>query len=237
MPEFSITCSEPETDAVLTPRPRICTRVIVIDEQGLMRDGLCALIAGNEEFEVLGAESTVADALRHPSSARCDVFVMDFARARTQGPELIGDIKRRHPKARVLVLTFGRDDYIIDATLRAGADGYLLKGDSCTDLFSALSSIAQGKGFLSPSIFDRVVSGYVRTRPARRPQGQSVQELTDREKQVIRLIAAGHRTREIASLLSLSPKTIEKHRTNLMRKLRLRNASAVAAYAIARGLA
>jgi DNA-binding NarL/FixJ family response regulator len=113
----------------------------------------------------------------------------------------------------------------------------VLKNDSCNELFTALRSIAAGKGFISPSIYGRVVSGYVRTRPVRRAAGRPADELTERERQVIRLIAGGRRTREIADMLSLSPKTIEKHRASIMRKLQLRNASAVAAYAIARGLA
>lgn len=202
-----------------------------------MRDGLCALISGGGEFEIVGTEATVGEALLNPACADANVFVIDFAPARSQSPELIRDIKGRLPAARVLVLTFGRDDHLIDGALRAGADGYVLKNDTCNELFTALRSVAAGKGFISPSICDRVVSGYVRTRPLRRTAGQPSEELTERERQVIRLIAGGHRTREIAHMLSLSPKTIEKHRANLMRKLRLRNASAVAAYAIARGLA
>lgn len=223
------------SDDVLTPRARTRTRVFVVDEKGLMRDGLCALISATEEFMISGAETTVADALGNPASAQSDVFVVDFALARAQGPELIAEIKATLPAVRVLVLTFRRDDQLIDGALRAGADGFVLKYDSRNELFTALRSIAEGKGFISPSICDRVVSGYVKTRSVRNAAGQRSHELTDRERQVIRLIAAGHRTREIAQILSLSHKTIEKHRTNLMRKLHLRNASAVAAYAISHG--
>ena len=227
-----------ESDSVLTPRLEVRTRVFVVDEKGLMRDGLCALISGGEEFEVVGTEATVGDALRNAACA--DVRrIRDRFRTRPDrtGRELIRDVKVRLPAARVLVLTFGRDDHLIDGALRAGADGYVLKNDSCNELFTALRSVAAGKGFISPSICDRVVSGYVRTRPLRRTAGRPAEELTERERQVIRLIAGGRRTREIAHMLSLSQKTIEKHRANLMRKLRLRNASAVAAYAIAHGLA
>jgi len=224
-------------DDVLKPRPRPFTRVFLVDEKGLMRDGLCALIGENGDFEIVGIESTVGDALRNAASIQAEVFVVDFAQAGTLGPDLVADIKIRLPGARVLILTFGRDDQLIDSALRAGADGYVLKNDSCNEFFTALRSVAAGKAFISPSICDRVVKGYVRTRPKDRVAKTQANELTERERQVIRLIAAGHRTREIAQLLSLSHKTIEKHRTNLMRKLHLRNASAVAAYAIARGLA
>lgn len=226
-----------ELEAVLKPRPRPFTRIFVVDEKGLMRDGLCALIGDNGDFEIVGIEATVRDALRNVASLQAEVFVVDFAQAGALGPDLVADIKIRLPAARVLILTFGRDDQLIDSALRAGADGYVLKNDSCNEFFTALRSVAAGKAFISPSICDRVVKGYVRTRPKDRVAKTQANELTERERQVIRLIAAGHRTREIAQLLSLSHKTIEKHRSSLMRKLGLRNASAVAAYAISHGFA
>jgi two-component system, NarL family, response regulator NreC len=226
-----------EPDSVLTPRTHARARIFVVDEKGIMRDGLCALIADSAEFEVIGSDSSVADALRNPASTRAEVIVVDFPQARSEGPQLIGSIKARLPHVGVLVLTLGKNDHLIDAALRAGADGCVLKNDSCSELFTALRSIVAGLSFVSPSISGRVVSAHVQKSVPGPVRGQPADELTERERQVIRLIAAGHRTREIAQLLSLSHKTIEKHRTSLMRKLRLRNASAVAAYAIARGLA
>jgi DNA-binding NarL/FixJ family response regulator len=174
--------------------------------------------------------------LRRELAAAPDVVVADFPRLGAGGVEAITNLKGRWPDARVLVLTSQKDERTIDGVLRAGADGYVLKNDSCNELFTALRSIAAGKGFISPSIYDHVVTGYVRARQLPRGRGTPSSELTDRERQVMRFIAAGHRTREIAKQLSLSHKTIEKHRTSLMRKLGLRNASAVAAYAIAHGL-
>jgi DNA-binding NarL/FixJ family response regulator len=222
--------------SVLTPRTRARTRILIIDEKGIMRDGLCALLSASEEFEIVGAESSGAEALKNAASTAPQLVIIDFSQAMQNGPDLIATFKTRLPGTRVLVLTFRKEDHIIDASLRAGADGYILKNDTCGELFTALRSIAAGKGFISPSICDRVMTGYVRTRDSSRARGSGSGELTDRERQVMRMIAAGHRTREIADLLSLSHKTIEKHRTSLMRKLGLRNASAVAAYAISHGL-
>lgn len=223
-------------DGVLSPRARARIGVLVIDEKGIMRDGLCALLSGAQEFEIVGSESAVADALRRELAAAPDVVIADFPRLGNGGAEAITNFKQRWPQVSVLVLTFHKDEHTIDSVLRAGADGYVLKNDSCNELFAALRSIAAGKGFISPSICDHVVSGYVRARQQPHGRGALTSELTDRERQVMRFIAAGHRTREIAKMLSLSHKTIEKHRTSLMRKLGLRNASAVAAYAIAHGL-
>jgi DNA-binding NarL/FixJ family response regulator len=224
------------TDNTVPPRARSRTRILIVDERGIMRDGLCALLAHTEEFEVVGSESSITDALRSTASIEAEVIVVDFPQTKPYGLEQITSIKARLPNARVLVLTFRKDDQLIDAALRAGADGYLLKNDSCTELFTALRSVAAGKGFMSPAIGERVAGGYGGTNESSRGRGSRADELTDRERQVIRLIAAGNRTREIAQILSLSHKTIEKHRTSLMRKLGLRNASAVAAYAIAHGL-
>jgi DNA-binding NarL/FixJ family response regulator len=207
----------------------------VVDEPGIMRDGLCALLAGTEEFEVVGTLSEVGEARSALASAPPDVLIVDLSNSKDIGHELIADMKARHATVRVLVLTFRKDDNVIDSALRAGADGYVLKNDSRHDLFMALRSIAAGRGYISPSICNRVVSGYVQARDPARNRAAARGELTERERQIMRLIAAGQRTREMAESLSLSPKTVEKHRANLMRKLGLRNASAVAAYAIANG--
>ena len=220
----------------LTARVRPRIGILIIDEKGILRDGLCALLSGAQGFEIMGSESSAADALRRELASAPDVVIADFPRLGADGPETITSLKGRWPEVRVLVLTFQKDEHTIDRVLRAGADGFVLKNDSCNELFTALRSIAAGKGFMSPSIDDHVVTGYVRARQPLRGRSTPTSELTDRERQVMRLIAAGHRTREIAKELSLSHKTIEKHRTSLMRKLGLRNASAVAAYAISHGL-
>jgi DNA-binding NarL/FixJ family response regulator len=220
---------------VLSPRVRGRIRILVLDEPGIMRDGLCALLASSEEFEVIGSFAEVGEARRALANAAPEIMVVDLSHPRDVGHQIIAETKSRHPGVRVLVLTFRKDDNVIDAALRAGADGYVLKNDSRNDLFMALRNIASGRGYISPSICGRVVSGYVQARDPNRARATARGELTERERQIMRLIAAGQRTREMAQSLSLSPKTVEKHRANLMRKLGLRNASAVAAYAIANG--
>ena len=222
-------------EAVLSPRARGRIRILVLDEPGIMRDGLCALLASSEEFEVTGTFADAAEARRALASTTPDVLIADLSHSRDIGYQIIGETKTRYPSVRVLVLTFRKDDAVIDAALRAGADAYVLKNDSRNDLFMALRNIASGRGYISPSICNRVVSGYVQARDPGRSRATARGELTERERQIMRLIAAGQRTREMAASLSLSPKTVEKHRANLMRKLGLRNASAVAAYAIANG--
>ena len=220
-----------------TPSPRVRGRVrlLVVDEAGLMRDGLCTLLAGPPDFEIAGVASIGLEAVRVAVDLQPHVVIIDFPATPVQGPGLIASLKSELPDLGVIVLTFRKEEHLIEAALRAGADGYVLKSDSREDLFGAVVSVAAGLGFVSPSIQGRAVRSYLGLPQKERERTEP--QLTEREHQVIRLIAAGHRTREIAHLLSLSHKTIEKHRTTLMRKLGLRNASAVAAYAAAHGLA
>jgi DNA-binding NarL/FixJ family response regulator len=218
-------------------RHRGSIRVLVVDEKGIMRDGLCALLAVMPDIEIVGSVSAGADASRAVASLRPTVIVIDFPPLPLKGPKLIAALKTQAPDAHVLVLSFHRESRLIEAALQAGAAGYVLKSDRRDDLFEAVLSVAAGKRFLSPSIRGRAIRSDGRAPAAERTPVPSSVDLTDRERQVIRLIAGGRRTREIAQALSLSHKTIEKHRASLMRKLGLRNASAVAAHAIAHGLA
>lgn len=163
----------------------------------------------------------------------------------TNGPEAIAHIKRRNPEQRILVLTFHTDDQHVHAALSAGAEGYLLKDDSRLEMLTGVRAVLNGKSFLSPAICERVVNGYLgggsgsgssgSIRLAGTQSSIGAEVLSPREREVIKLIAEGYRTREIATFLSLSHKTVEKHRSNLMRKLGLRSAAAVTAYAIANG--
>jgi DNA-binding NarL/FixJ family response regulator len=213
-------------------------RIVIADESGMMRDGLCALLGSTPEFEIVGTGASTAEALQSASGTRPDLIVADLARIEPAGERAIARFKTHLPDVRVLVLTSRQDDGFVDEALRAGADGYLLKHESCNELFAALRSVAAGKQFVSAALGGRREAGVAAHHaPAQESSTSPAIELTDREREVIRLIAAGHRTREMAKMLSLSPKTIEKHRTSLMRKLGLRNASAVAAYAIAHGIA
>jgi len=211
--------------------------VLVADEQGMIRDALCALLGSLPEIARVNSAPTGPDVLRSAASLRPDLVTLEFPKPLESGATLIAALKRQRPEMRVLVLTFHAEAHLVQAALRAGADGYVLKKDSLGELSAALGSVVAGKTYVSPAIAGRVISGaWHGAQPADR-RAVSATDLTYRERQVIRLIAQGHRTREIAHLLSLSHKTIEKHRAGIMRKLGLRNASAVAAYAITHGLA
>jgi DNA-binding NarL/FixJ family response regulator len=213
-------------------------RILIVDDHGIIRDGLSSLLAEETDLAIAGSAGNGREAIRAAEQLKPDLIIMDVSMPLTDGPEAISHIKRRYPQIRILVLTFHTDDQHIDTALRSGADGYVLKDDSRVELLSAVRAVLSGKNYLSPAICNRVVNGYLAggTRDSTETRSESNPgALTSREREVIKLVAEGYRTRQIAQFLSLSPKTVEKHRSNLMRKLNLKNTAAVTAYAIANG--
>ncbi len=208
-------------------------QILVIDADSLLRDGVCALLNSEEELQVIGAVGTTAEIARVSLPTAPDIAIMDIAVPDATGIEAITAVRVRWPGIRVLVLTFDSDGRLLEEALQAGADGYLLKSDTRQTLDLALRSVKEGERYVSPSIFDNVVHGYIRKHTFTRQH--EIDGLSDRERDVMRRIARGQRTREIAQELSLSHKTVEKYRSNLMRKLGLKTATAVAAYAISHG--
>jgi DNA-binding NarL/FixJ family response regulator len=208
-------------------------QILVIDADSLLRDGVCALLNSAEELQVIGAVGTTAEIARVSLPTAPDIGIIDIAVPEATGIEAITAVRVRWPGIRVLVLTFDGDGRLLEEALQAGADGYLLKSDTRKTLDLALRSIRDGERYVSSSIFDNVVHGYIRKHTFTRQR--EIDGLSDRERDVMRRIARGQRTREIAQELSLSHKTVEKYRSNLMRKLGLKTATAVAAYAISHG--
>ncbi len=207
-------------------------RTLIVEDQTIMRDGLQALLASEPDFEMIGATAEGEATIRAATTMHPDIILMGLSMPHMSGTSIITQIKRKHPEIKIVVLTFHKEDQFIQAALRAGADAYVLKDDSREELFAALHTAVTGRRYLSPSILERVIKGYL-DRSAETP---SWVILTDRERQVMTLIAEGYRTKDIAARLTLSPRTVETHRTNLMKKLDLTSVSAVTAYAIANGI-
>jgi len=207
-------------------------RTLIVEDQTIMRDGLQALLASEPDFEIIGATAEGESTIRAATTLRPDIVLMGLSLPHMSGTSIISRIKRKHPEMKIVVLTFHKEDIFIQAALQAGADAYVLKDDSREELFAALHTAVTGRRYLSPSILERVIKGYL-DRTAETP---SWVILTDREREVMKLIAEGYRTKDIAARLTLSPRTVETHRTNLMKKLDLTSVSAVTAYAIANGI-
>ena len=211
------------------------TKILIVDDHALLREGLQSLLSAQPGMRVVGTADDAQSGIAKIASLSPDVVLSDLAMPETGGVDAIRLIKAAHPDTRVIALTFHREDSYIHAALKAGADGYVLKDDSRDELVIAIGSVLQGKNYLSPSICGQIIAGYLAGARKKRLE-PSWNVLTRRERQVIKMIAKGMKTREIAEELSLSPKTIEKHRTNMMNKLDLHSVSAVTVYAIQTGL-
>jgi DNA-binding NarL/FixJ family response regulator len=210
-------------------------RIYIVEDHTLLRAGLRALLSQDPSIEIVGEADNGHDALRGISQDAPDLVLLDLSMLGMNGIEAMIDIKRRHPETRVLVLTIHKTEEYIHASLRAGADGYILKDATYDELHAAIRSVLSGKTYLSPDIAGKVINGYLGS--GREGDATSAWDtLTHREREVLKLVAEGHPNRYISDYLCLSIKTVEKHRSNLMKKLDLHNASMLTSYAIEKGL-
>ena len=175
-------------------------RILIVDGQALFRAGIRALLAEHANFEIAGEASNGRDALHMAARMQPHLILMDALMPGMNGAETTTFIKRRHPEIRVLILTaHGRDDYL-HACLKAGANGYLLKGATREELNVAMRSVLKGKTYLSPDISANVVNGYIKEATPETPPSCSWDALTHRERQVLKLIAEGHPNKFVASI-------------------------------------
>jgi DNA-binding NarL/FixJ family response regulator len=187
------------------------------------------------EYEIVGEAQDGIEAVRAVERLEPDLILMDLSMPRMNGFEAIREVKSRFPEIKILVLTVHKTEEHVLEAFQAGADGYLLKYAAKDELFLALKSVFEGRSFLSPLISDKVIDGFVEG--ARSIKETSAWDtLTSRERQVLKLIAEGYANKEIAEHLFISVKTVETHRSNIMKKLDLHNASEITAYAMKRGL-
>jgi DNA-binding NarL/FixJ family response regulator len=202
---------------------RSAPRVLLADDRTILRERLRVLLEGDRSLELIGA------------GAEPDVALIDLSLPGLDGLEAIGEIKRRYPGARTLVLAIQRSADSVRAALKAGADGYLLKEASHAELLLAIGTVLRGQPFISPAVSQHIVAKVLaQSEPA---GARPLERLSTRETQVLKRIAEGQRNRQIAAELAISVKTVEKHRANLMRKLKLHNTAALTTFAIEHRLA
>ncbi len=210
-------------------------RILIVEDHTLLRAGIKSLLSQDPDLEIVGEADNGRDAVRAIEALAPDLVLTDLSMPGMNGIEAITDIKRRYPKTLVLVLTVHKADEYIHESLRAGADGYILKDATHDELRIAIRSVLNGKTYLSPDISKKVITGYLGT-DKHASHTSAWETLTHREREVLKLVAEGHPNKYIADYFCLSVKTVEKHRSNLMKKLDLHNASMLTAYAIEKGL-
>jgi two-component system response regulator NreC len=210
-------------------------RIAIAEDHTILREGLRALLISEPDFDVVCEAGDGRDAIQCIEEHQPDLILMDLSMPRMNGLEAIKEIKKRSRTTMVMALTVHKSEEYILATLQAGADGYVLKDTTHAELVSAIRHVLSGKRYLSPGVSEKVIEGYleekriVKTRTA-------WDTLTKREREILKLIAEGYKNKEIADYLCVSLKTVEKHRTNLMKKLDIHNVATLTAFAMEKDL-
>ena len=210
-------------------------RVLVVDDHTIVRDGICALLGLASDIEVVGEASNGMEALEMVKKLTPDVVLMDLAMPIMSGQEATRRIKKEFPNTKILALTQYDDKEYVFPVVNAGAYGYISKASASSDLVTGIRSVYRGDSFLSPSVAKILIDNY-------RQGGTALQNhdpydtLTDREREVLKLLAEGHTISEIAQILTISPKTTDGHKTSLMAKLDIHNRSDLIKYALRKGI-
>jgi len=206
-------------------------RILLADDHGIVRQGTRSLLEKEPDLEVIGEAEDGRSAVEMTDSLKPDIVVMDIAMPKLNGLDAAAQIVRRHPDMGVVILSMhDEEDYLVRA-LSAGVRGYLLKDTAQIDLVRAVRSVAQKKAFFSPAIAQMMVEDFTR-QMQRKGVVDSHELLTEREREILQLLAEGKSNKEAATILNVSPYTIETHRNNMMQKLNLHNTAEIVLYAV-----
>jgi DNA-binding NarL/FixJ family response regulator len=209
-------------------------RIVVADDHNMFRQGLKRILSEMADLEVVGEVGNGLELLKRLNELTPHMVILDISMPNLRGIEAIREIKTIRPDAKILILTMHKDKEYLYQAISSGANGYLLKEDADTELFSAIETIRRGRIYLSPFLSEESKEDWAEIARGKRdlPFAES---LTTREKQVLKLIAEGKSSKEIADLLFISVRTVERHRANIMEKLNLKKTADLVKYAIKKG--
>lgn len=213
-----------------TPTP---TRILIADDHALVRAGIRALLERLPGVQVLAEASNGFELLHLVEQHEPHLVLMDIAMPGLNGLEATRALAKKHPEVQVIILSIYSDEEHVHQALRAGAAGYLVKGAALEELELAIRAVAHGETYLSPPISKSVISDYIRRTNAELPSGD---KLSPRQTEILRLIAEGKTTKQIALDLNISVKTVESHRAQLMERLNIHDVAGLVRYAIKTGL-
>jgi DNA-binding NarL/FixJ family response regulator len=211
------------------------TRIVIVDDHKILRDGLKAILRVSGEFEVIGECESGIEAVSLVRRLKPDVVIMDVSIPGVNGIEATIEILRVAPHTKVLILSMYDDEHSVVSAIRSGARAFVLKKASDSDLQEALRTVATGGSYLSPQVSDRLLSRIQRGDMDVRP-GPQLDDLSARERQVLRLVAEGKTSKEIANLLDLGIQTVRSYRKTMMKKLQVNNVAGLTQLALAAGL-
>lgn len=210
-------------------------KVVIAEDHKLFREGLKALLASNGALEVVAEAADGLEAISYVKKHLPELLLLDLSMPRLNGISVIKNLRVQFPDLKILIVTIHESDQYVLDTFKAGANGYCIKDASREELLMAIDSVLDGKTFISPGIAEEVMEGYLSGQKTLKEKSDW-ETITQREKEVLKLLAEGYMNKEIGDLLNISTKTVEKHRANIMNKLDLHNAAALTAYAIEQGL-
>ena len=208
--------------------------IILVDDHVIMRDGLRRLLAAESDIEIVGEADNGRQAVKIALDKNPEIVIMDIAMKDMNGIEATRQIKEENPKIKIIALSMHSERQIVIGILRAGASGYLLKDSTSTELVEAIRTVYRGRKYISQKISDVVLQEISEVKKDSEVIG--VDRLTNRESEILQLIAEGNSTKRIAEVLFISPKTVESHRANIMEKLDIHNLPELTKYAIRAGL-
>ena len=211
------------------------TKVIIVEDHKLFREGLKSILSDKAGLEVVGEAGDGLEAIRTVKKCQPEIILLDLSMPKMNGISVMREIKSQFPETKIMALTIHESDQYVLEAFEAGADGYCLKDAGRNELMVAVDSVLQGKRYISPSISDSVLEGYLSGHKKLKSK-TAWDTITQREREVLKLLGEGYQNKEISDMLHISVKTVEKHRANIMNKLDLHNAAALTAYAIEQGL-
>jgi len=210
-------------------------KIFIVEDHRLFREGLKAMLSPNPEYEIVGEAEDGLEAIRSIRKLKPDLVLLDLSMPRMNGFSVMREIKAESPDVKILVLSIHESDQYVLQAFEAKANGYAIKDSTREELRIAIRSVLEGKRYISPGITGSVLEGYLDGSKTLKSRS-ALDTVTQREKEVLKLLAEGYQNKEIADLLCISVKTVEKHRSNLISKLNLHNAAALTAFAFEHGL-
>ncbi|SRR5579872_1121181 len=207
-------------------------RILIADDHEVVRRGLCTLLQSHEGWEICGEATDGRQAVEKAKQLKPDVVVLDVGMPNLNGLAATRQLSQQDPRCKIIVLTITDSDQVIREALDAGARGFVLKSDAARDLVTAIEALQRNRMFFTPRVNDMVLAGFLGKGHSGPAGGPTLPELTPREREVIQLLAEGKSSKEVASLLNLSTKTAETHRSNIMRKLGLHSIRDLVLYAV-----
>jgi DNA-binding NarL/FixJ family response regulator len=209
--------------------------IFIVEDHRLFREGLKAMLSLEPGYEIIGEAEDGLEAVRLIRKSKPDLVLLDLSMPRMNGFSVLREIKAAMPEVKILVLSIHESDQYVLQAFEALADGYAIKDSSREELRVAIRSVLEGKKYISPGIADSVLEGYLDGRKTLKTKS-AFDTVTEREKEILKLLGEGYQNKEIADLVHISVKTVEKHRANIMAKLDLHNAAALTAFAFEHGL-